>query len=168
MAAGQRLARRDPQLPVHQVETGDHLGNRMFDLKSRVHLHEIEQLVFDQEFHGAGPHIADRPGRGDGRPAHGSAQLGAQARRRRLFDHLLMAPLDRAVALEEVNRVALLVGENLDLDVTRLSEEFLQDHPRVAEGRGGFAAGAFQGRGEVRRPIDPAHPFAAAARRRLD
>jgi hypothetical protein len=67
-----------------------------------------------------------------------------------------------------VNRVALLVGENLDLDVTRLGEQLLQDHPRVAEGGGGFPLRALQRDSKIRRSIDPAHPLAAAARRRLD
>ena len=38
----QRLAGRDAQLPLHQIEAGDHLGHRMLDLQARVHLHEVE------------------------------------------------------------------------------------------------------------------------------
>ena len=37
----QRLAGRDPQLPLHQVEAGDQLGHRVLDLEAGVHLHEV-------------------------------------------------------------------------------------------------------------------------------
>ena len=67
-----------------------------------------------------------------------------------------------------MDRLAVPVGEDLDFDMARPLEEPLQDHPIVAEGRGGFPAGAFQRRGEVRVRVDPAHALAAAARRRLD
>jgi hypothetical protein len=39
----QRLAGGDAQLPLDQVEPGDHLGDRVLDLQARVHLHEVER-----------------------------------------------------------------------------------------------------------------------------
>ena len=45
------------------------------------------------------------------------AQLGVDGRRGRLLDDLLVAALDRALPLEEVDDVAVLVGEDLHLDV---------------------------------------------------
>ena len=36
------LAARDADLPLHQVDAGDHLGHRMLHLDSRVHLEEVE------------------------------------------------------------------------------------------------------------------------------
>jgi hypothetical protein len=58
----QRLARRDAQLQLHQVEAGDEFGDGMFHLQARVHLHE-EELVRtvrgDDELHGAGAHVPD-------------------------------------------------------------------------------------------------------------
>ena len=44
-----------------------------------------------------------------------------------------MAPLDRAVALEKVDRVAVLIGENLDLDVARPIEVFFDEHAAITE-----------------------------------
>ena len=46
-----------------------------------------------------------------------SPQLGRDERRGLSLDDLLVAPLDRALLLEEVHRVAVTVGEDLDLDV---------------------------------------------------
>src|SRR3972149_26294 len=49
--------------------------------------------------------------------AHAGAQLGRQPGGRRLLDDLLVAPLDRAVAVAQVNDGALVVAEHLDLNV---------------------------------------------------
>ena len=45
-----RFAGSHPQLPFHQIDTGDFLGHRMFDLQPCVHLDKIEFAVFIQEF----------------------------------------------------------------------------------------------------------------------
>ena len=70
-----------------------------------------------------------------------SARCSARdARRRRFLDDFLMAALHRAIALAEMDRVALAVGEHLDLDVARVLEEFLHVDLIVAERGFGFAA----------------------------
>jgi hypothetical protein len=45
-----------------------------------------------------------------------------------------VAALDRALALEEVHGVAVVVGQDLDLDVARPQERLLQVEASVAEG----------------------------------
>ena len=45
---------------LHQVDAGDHLGDRMLHLDARVHLDEVEvALLIHQEFDGAGVGVAD-------------------------------------------------------------------------------------------------------------
>jgi hypothetical protein len=44
-AQRQRLAGGHAQLPLDQVEPGDHLGDRVLHLQPRVHLHEVEAQV---------------------------------------------------------------------------------------------------------------------------
>ena len=61
------------------------------------------------------------------------ALRGADARRGRFLDDLLVAALHRAVALAEMDRVALAVGEHLNLDVARILEELLHVDLIVAE-----------------------------------
>ena len=57
----QRLARGDAELPLDQVEPGDHFGDRMLDLQARIHLHEVERAVaVDDELDRAGTDVADR------------------------------------------------------------------------------------------------------------
>ena len=96
----QRLAERDPQLPLHEVDTGDHLGDGMLDLQTRVHLDEIEPVRVGDEFDGAGADIAGGLGGRPRRSRHLRPPLGRDADRGRLFDHLLMTTLKRAFALE--------------------------------------------------------------------
>ena len=136
LPAGQRLAGGDAQLPLDQILAGDHLGHRMLDLEARVHLHEVEgAALVDDELDRARADIADGLGGRDG----GCAHLGAPRRRhaggRRLLDDLLVAALERAVALEEMQRIAVAVGEHLDLDMARPLEIFFDEQQIVAERR---------------------------------
>ena len=64
-----------------------------------------------------------------------SRSSGDDRRRRRLLDELLVAALDRAVALAEVDDVAVRVGEHLHLDVARVLEVALDVDGRVGEVR---------------------------------
>src|SRR5260221_13858668 len=89
----------------------------MLDLEPRVHLHEEEMVALGDELDCPGADIADRLRRRDRRLAHRPATSLVHAGRRRLLDDFLMAPLDRAVALEEMDAVALRDGEDLHLDM---------------------------------------------------
>ena len=78
----------------------------MLDLQARVHFHEPEAARFEprlgagDELDGAGADIADGARSFDGRTAHLGTQLRRHARCGRLLDHLLVAALQRAVALD--------------------------------------------------------------------
>ena len=170
----QRLARRDAELPLDQIEPGDRLGHRMLDLQPRVHFHEPEAVrpqalrAVGDELDRAGALIADRA-RGLGRgAAHRVAHRRRHAGRRRFLDHLLVAALQRAVALVEMDDVAVAVGEHLHLDVARRGDVFLDQHARIAERRLRLARRAFQRGVELGVLVDAAHALAAAARDRLD
>ena len=65
--------------------------------------------------------------------AHGLAGGVADEGRRRLFDHLLVPALDGALALVQVDDVAVAVSEHLDLDVARLLDELLDEDAVVAK-----------------------------------
>ena len=71
----QLLACRDADLQLDQVDAGDHLGDRVFDLQAGVHLHE-EELVWpvrgDDELDGACAGVVHAAG--------GVARGGADAR----------------------------------------------------------------------------------------
>src|SRR3954468_4604492 len=105
----------------------------MLDLEPRVHLQKIEIVLRrDDELHRSGAAIVDALRRGNGCRGHAPAEIVAVVRRRRLLDHLLMPPLDRAIALEEMDDVAVAISEDLKLDVTRLLDVALEQQPVIA------------------------------------
>ena len=145
----------------------------MLDLDARVHLEEVEKPIarwsaVKQEFDRSRPDVADRRGGLDRRGAHRLAQRGRHRRRRRLLDHLLMAALDRAVALAEMDDRALLVAEHLHFDMARSEQRPLDQQAAVAEGV--FRLGARRPQSALQRlgRAHDAHAAAAAARARLD
>src|SRR5215469_5242949 len=106
----------------------------MLDLETRIHLQEIEALVLGgDEFDRAGGIVADRLRQGDRLRAHLRPGLRVNERRWRLFGDFLVATLDRAFALAEMDHVTVLVAEHLDLDVTRALNEFLDEYATVPE-----------------------------------
>ena len=160
---GQGFATGHADLPGHQVQAGDGFGDRVFHLQAGVHLHEEEFTAgVEQEFHGAGADVADGLGRPYRGFAHGLAQLGAQAGSRGFFHHFLVAALDRAVALVEVQAVAVLVGKDLDLHVPWLEQVFFHQHPRIAERRLCFTLGRGQCFGQLADVLHHLHALAAA------
>jgi hypothetical protein len=102
-------------------------------------------------------------GERDGVGADPVAQLGVEVRGGRDLDHLLVAALHRAVALVEVDDVALGVGEDLHLDVARVDHRLLEEHGGVAERGLGLAHGRVDGVAQV---LGPARPGACHARHR--
>ena len=165
----QRLAGRDAEHQLDQVEPGRRLRDRVLDLDARVHLHEVELLVrVDQELHRPGALVADRLGPGHRRLAHPPPQVVADVGGGRLLDQLLLPPLDRAVALAEVDGVAVAVAHHLDLHVARVADELLQVDAVVLEDRLRGAPHLLQRLGKRRTIRDDLHPAPAAARRGLD
>ena len=61
------------------------------------------------------------------------ALFGADGGGRRFLEDFLVAALQRAIAFEQVDDIALGVGEDLHLDVARAEDVFLQQHPIVPE-----------------------------------
>src|SRR5437867_5663028 len=133
------IAVGDPDLLAHEVDAGDGLGHRMLDLDARVHLDEVEASVsVEEELDRARADVVDgRRHRECGSPQAG-ARLGGEQRRRRLLQELLVAPLDGAVALAEVDSDAVPVAEHLHLDVASVLDELLAVDLRRIEGGAGF------------------------------
>src|SRR5213080_1833617 len=105
----------------------------MLHLQPRVHLEKVEAaLRVYQELERARIDVSDGARARDVRqPALG---LRLEVRRRRLLHELLMTPLDRALALVQVDDAALRVAEDLDLDVARRLEIALDVDLAAAEG----------------------------------
>jgi hypothetical protein len=141
----------------------------VLDLEPGVHLEECGfAAAVDQELAGPRAHVADRSRQGQGRSPEPGAEGGIDAGRRRLLEHLLVASLDRAVALAEMDAVPVAIEEDLDLDVAAALDESLQDQPVVAEGPGRLAASGRERIREAGRITDGPHPLPATAGGRLD
>ena len=141
----------------------------MLHLQAGIHFQEVEVAGrVDDELDRAGGLVADRAGERHCLRAHRVAGVFVEQRARRLLDHLLMAPLNRAFALAEMDAIALPVGQHLDLDMARLFDILLQKHPVVAEGGAGFAGGGAKALAELRFARDEPHALAAAAGGGLD
>ena len=123
----------DADLFEHEIDVGDHLGHGMLDLNARVHLDEIELAVLVEELDRADAEILELAHRlGDGFAdgvARGVVERGAAA----LFPDFLIAALQRAVALAQMDCAAVAVAQDLDFDVARVREIFLEIKRVVAE-----------------------------------
>ena len=177
LQARQWFARGHTQLPLDQVLAGNGFGNGVLDLQARVHFHEEEfhllgvrvaAGLLDDEFHRACAHVLHRTRCGHRRLAHARAQLGCHAGRRGFFQHLLVAALHRAIALEKVHVVALGVAKHLDFDVARALHIFFDQHGVVAKAVDGFALARCQRGGKVLGLVHGTHTLATAARTGLD
>ena len=63
------LAARDANLPLHEIDCGHHLGNRVLDLQPGIHLEKEEPAVLvEQELDGARAGVTDRAREGGRRP----------------------------------------------------------------------------------------------------
>ena len=151
------------------VDAGHRLRNRVLHLQARVHLQEVKfALRRDHKLHRAGVEVAHRLRQPQGRRAHRVAQRGRHHGRRRLLDDLLVAPLDGAFPLEEMDEVAVVIAQHLDLHVAHRGEIFLHQDALVAEGGRRLLPRLLQGVAKLIRRPDDAHPLAAAAGAGLD
>src|SRR5260221_9565448 len=140
----------------------------MLDLQARVHFHEIELIILDDEFDGAGAEIADRARRRHRRRTHGGTAFGRHAGGRRFLHHLLMPALDRTIALEEMQDMAVAVGEDLHLDMARPGEIACDQPPFINKGVLRLRLGGGEGGRNLGRGRDDLHALAATAGSGLD
>ncbi len=166
----QRLAAGREDLQLDQVDAGRGLGDRVLDLQAGVDLEERKGLggrvveVLDR----AGAvvaHLADQVHRD---PTQFEGLLAGQDRRGRLLDDLLVATLDGAVAHTWRPDIAVLVGDDLHLDVPGAGDQRLQEHAVVAEVPGRIGASALVGSRQLAGLHDLSDAAATAAGLGLD
>ena len=146
----------------------------MFYLKPRIHFHEPD-AVSAQPFRGicdkldgACTDIIDCFGRFDRCRAEPLACRLFHARRRGFLNYLLVPALQRAIAFEQVDDVAMGVAEYLHFDMARPLDVFLDQDMCIAERGGRFALATGERIDELSCLVDLAHSLAAAASDGLD
>ncbi len=160
-----RRAAGDQDLRLHEIDAGDVLGHRVFDLNARIDLDEIELPGVDvfEKFDGAGVLIADGATDRERIAVQLVAARLGQEQRRRALDDLLMAPLHGAVAFEQMHQIAVRIGEDLHFDVARALHGLFEIHLVVAERGLRFVA---RGRQQIVEQFGASAPRACRARRR--
>ncbi len=92
----------------------------------------------------------------------------SEARRRGFLDHLLVAPLHRAVAFAERDHLAAPVAEDLHLDMARGLDVLLDEHAGVREVRRAQPRDGLEGGGQLPGIAAQRHADPAAAGRALE
>src|SRR5206468_3278907 len=99
-------------LLLHEVDAGHRLGDGVLDLDARVHLDEVGlPRCVDEELERADAAVPEAFRRVDRVPLDAPTELLVNGNGGRLFEHLLVAPLDGALALADADRFAAVVDE---------------------------------------------------------
>ena len=124
---------------MHEVDTVDCLGDRMFNLQPRVHLEKVEpravRCLFQKKLNGTGILIARCLRCGNRCLTHVGSQRLVHGYRRALFDHFLVAPLQRALALTKVDEVSVTIADDLNFHVPRPLDKVFHVQRAVAKRR---------------------------------
>src|SRR5678815_1226727 len=162
-----RLAGSDANLRGDEIDTDHLLGDWMLNLQARVHLQEVERgLVapaFEQEFDRSRVAVPRGARYGHSRVSHSTTQRGRDGGGWCLLNDFLMAALDRAFPLEQMDDVAVCVGQDLELDVPRAVDEPLDIKGSVTESDERFAPRLPDCAQELRVVPDGLHADAASA-----
>ena len=118
----QRFARRNPNLPLDEIDSGDLFGDRVLDLKAGIHFKEEELSLLVDELDGSCVVIADSLRCLHCGLTHRFLNTIGQARSWSLFNELLVATLRRAVTSGDPHHVALRIAHQLNLDMARPGE----------------------------------------------
>ncbi|CDZ87083.1 hypothetical protein RHRU231_210009 [Rhodococcus ruber] len=170
LVESQRLAAGHPQLQGDQVQARHLLGDRMFDLQTGVHFEEVEPagLVVEEILDRAGADISELPDQRHRRRAHLLAHLGGDDGRGCFLEDLLVAALDRALTFAEMHRIAVLVTEDLDLDVPGELQIPLQEDRGITEQVRALTAGRGHRLDHIVGALDQAHTLPTATGNGLD
>ena len=165
----QSLARRHAQLPLHQVVPGDHFSYRVLNLQARVHLQKIVlQVLVHDELHRACALVAHRQSSGYRIAAHGFAHGGVDYGRWRFLNDFLPSALCGAIALAQVNCVAVRVCKHLYFDMPAVVDQTLQHQGTVTKRAVRFAPRADDGLGHFTGLAHQSHAAPAPARNGFD
>src|SRR6266705_3222539 len=112
----------------------------MLNLNTRIHFHEVEVLsLVHKEFQRSHVRITGFLDGAYNAASHLVPQFGSHDHRGRLFDEFLMPALDRTFTLAQMDGVSVLVRHDLELDMPRSLDKFLDIAIRRPERISGFS-----------------------------
>ena len=126
---------RETNLRLHDIDPRDLFGDGMFDLDPRVDLDEVKSAGFrvHEEFERARAFVSGVPSELQGERRELIPPSGVEIGRRCPLDDFLIPALDGAVPFKEVNHVAVLVAQDLHLDVPSLLDQFFEKDLALTE-----------------------------------
>jgi hypothetical protein len=156
-------------LSSDNVDTSNFLSDGVLDLNSGVDLDEVVAvLLINQELGGTSVAVVDGFGESDSVVQDGLASLFGQVLCRGKLDDLLVASLDTAVTLEQVDDVTVAVTQKLDFNVLGAVQEALDEDGAVTKGRLGFGCGTLEGLLELLLLPDDSHTTTTTTKGSLD
>ena len=165
----QGMAFRNAQLFADQIYPGNHFGYRMFHLQPGVHFQKVEGPAgIENKLDGPRTYVAACLGNANGGLPHLGTQFRRQNNRRRLFNDLLVPTLNAAFPFKQVDRVSVLVCQDLNFDVTRRSHVLFHKNRSVAKSRNRFVDGQMHLLFKIFQSVDNAHALSSPTGCRLD
>ena len=149
-----------------EVGTGDALGDGVLDLQTGVELEEevVAGVGVEEVLDGTGSDVSDGLGEALGGAFHLAEGFGGNNDGRALLEDLLEPTLGGAITSVESDGVAVLVTDDLDLDVTGVLTELHEEDGRADDLVGDLNVGVL----EVLLVVDEADALTATALGGLD
>src|SRR6476660_9758945 len=139
----------------------------MLDLQARIHFHEPDAVRaksmggVGNELDCSGTFVANRGRRLNGSSADRFSYTVIHSRCWRFLDHLLMASLQGAIALKQMNEVAKSVSKNLNFDMPGARHIHLEQDSSVSKTGRSLEPTRGQRRSEFSRRIHSSHSLSA-------
>mmetsp|Transcript_38226 Transcript_38226/g.74046 ORF Transcript_38226/g.74046 Transcript_38226/m.74046 type:complete len:354 (+) Transcript_38226:2589-3650(+) len=132
----QRVALRDTELRLDDVDTCDFFGDRVLDLETSIHFDEVVMsLLVHKELTGSGILILGSLREANSIATDGFSHFVCDQRSRCHLDDFLVTSLDGTVTLEQVDNVPVFVTDDLHLNVPWVLNELLEEHTTVPKSR---------------------------------
>ena len=159
----------DLNLSSNNIDASDFLSNGVFDLDTRVDFNEVVAvLLVDQELGSTGVAVVDGLSQLHGIGKDTITDINRQTLCGGDLNDLLVTTLNRAVTLEEVNNVSVVVTQQLDLNMLGLVEEALDEDCAVPERRASFRGSTLKRVPQISLATDNAHTTATTTKGSLD
>jgi hypothetical protein len=129
----------------NDINAGDLLSDSVLDLNTWVNLNEVVAvLLVNQELSGTSVAVVDRLGELHRIVQDGLTNIRWKILGWRKLNNLLMSALHGAVALVQMHNVAMVITQQLNLNVLWLVEEALDEDRTVAESGLGLGCGTLK------------------------
>ena len=152
-------------LLFNNIDSGNQLRHRVFNLDPGIHLQEIEiKLFIHQKLNGSCVGISNLFPDLYSRFAHFFPNFRSEGGGGRLFDDLLVPSLDGTFTLKQMDDIAVLVGQDLDLNMTRLLQILFDVNGLISKVSFCLACCSFECLFQFLFIPDDPHPFASATR----